>query len=124
MDSSVGNILTTHLGNDKAAVWGMLESNTIVLAELVELRGSDIHDAIIYVSEAQNLSVEAIKLIVQRAGDDVKVIIEGDDETQIDIKTDNGMKRLVEHLRGDEDLGFVQLQEVYRSRIAAKVDNM
>jgi len=69
-----------------------------------------------------------MKLIIQRAGDNCKVIMTGDDEAQVDLNEyegdNNGLKRAVEVFKGDSTFGTVTLQNVYRSKLAKIAEKM
>lgn len=76
----------------------------------------------IYISEAQNLDRAMIKLALQRIGKDCVCIIDGDSKTQVDdvhfSGNNNGMKRVSSIFRGNDIYGEVELQNIYRSKIA------
>ena len=80
-------------------------------------------NAAIYISEAQNLDIELMRLALQRIGEDSICIIDGDSETQVDMAlysgSNNGMKRVSKIFRGADFYGEVALHNIYRSRIAA-----
>lgn len=63
-----------------------------------------------------------MQLLVQRAGEVEKFVIEGDDKTQVDLSTyegrNNGLTRLSEVFRGHDLYGEVTLKNIYRSEIA------
>ena len=78
--------------------------------------------AAVYISEAQNLDIELMKLALQRIGDDSICILDGDSNTQVDSSLyagmNNGMRRVSEVFRGQDFYGEVTLQNIYRSQIA------
>ena len=79
-------------------------------------------------TEAQNTSTDLMKLILQRAGKNCKVIMTGDDKTQTDMSDyegdNNGLRRAVEVFRGTELFGTVTLQKIFRSPIAEIAEKM
>ena len=89
-----------------------------------DIRGYDTTGmkAAIYISEAQNLDIELMRLALQRVGDDSICIIDGDDKTQVDMSmyggTHNGMKRVSKVFRGQHFYGELELKNIYRSKIA------
>lgn len=94
-----------------------------------DLRGYDTGEqkTVIWIVESQNLTVPLLKLGLQRVTESAKVIIDGDDNAQVDrdiYENDNGMKRVSEVLRGNEIYGEVELQNVWRSRLAELVELM
>ena len=69
-----------------------------------------------------------MKLALQRIGEDSICIIEGDYKTQVDLVqysgSNNGMRRMSEIFRGQDFYGEVELQNIYRSRIADIAERM
>lgn len=123
LDSQIGNMLASKLG-DRIAVEDMIESGKLVLLPLSDIRGYDTTGmrAGIYISEAQNMNIDLMKLTLQRIGNDSICIIDGDEKTQVDDVSyageNNGMRRASEVFRGEDIYGEVTLQKVHRSRIA------
>lgn len=76
-----------------------------------DIRGYDTSGmkAGIYITEAQNLDISLLKLALQRAGDDCKFILDGDNNTQVDLSiyagNNNGLKRASEVFRGNDFYG-------------------
>ena len=74
------------------------------------------------------MDIALINLALQRIGDDSICIIDGDCDAQIDLPAfegnRNGMKRLSEVFRGHDLYGEVELQNIYRSRIASIAQEM
>lgn len=64
----------------------MMHDEELILLPMSDIRGYDTSGmrAGIYISEAQNLSVNLMKLALQRIGDDSICIIDGDCKTQVD----------------------------------------
>lgn len=89
-----------------------------------DIRGYDTTgmNAGIYISEAQNMDVELMRLALQRIGEDSICIIDGDFSHQVDSSlysgNNNGMKRASEVFRNNSIYGEVELQNIYRSKIA------
>ena len=77
---------------------------------------------ILWITEAQNTSVDLIKLCLSRMSSGAKAIIEGDYDSQLDNKafegSNNGLRRIITAFKGQKEFGYVQLQNVWRSRIA------
>ena len=113
---------------DEFEILRLINDGKLDILPFVDLKGFDTADkTIIWVLEAQNLTTELLKLGLQRIGEGSKVIIDGDFHQQIDkavYVTDNGMKRMSEVFRGDEMYGEIELQNIYRSRIAKLADTM
>lgn len=108
----------------------MINESTLLLLPMSDIRGFDTTGmrAGIYITEAQNLDVELMKLALQRIGDDCFCILDGDSETQVDLAIyagkNNGMRRVSEVFRGQDIYGEVTLPITHRSKIAAIADKM
>ena len=107
----------------------MIDDGTLLLVPTADCRGMDTTGmrAGVYFTEAQNSTVDMMKLMIQRVGEDSIVIFEGDDRTQVDMSSyaeNNGLKRLSEVFRGEDYYGEVTLMECYRSRMAARAELM
>lgn len=129
LDSSIGNILTSKMGS-KSAVEAMLLTEELMVLPASDIRGFDSSGmkAIIVLTEAQNWSRELMKLGIQRVGDDCKLIVEGDNSTQLDDDrykgSNNGMNIASQVFRGEPYYGEVELQNIYRSDIAERAELM
>ena len=128
MQNSIGSILTTKFG-DRFAVDMLIQQDKIRLISMADVRGMEVRDnEILYISEAQNTSIELLKLCLSRASSECKIIIEGDYDSQVDSYlfdgTSNGMKRAIEVLKGEEEFGYIHLPNIWRSKIAALVDKL
>ena len=124
LDSQIGNFLESKLGGSRIAVERLIEDEQIVLLPMSDIRGYDTTgmNAAIYITEAQNLDIELMKLALQRIGEDSICILDGDDKTQVDMSmyagSHNGMKRVSKIFRGANFYGEVTLQKIHRSKIA------
>ena len=89
-----------------------------------DIRGYDTSGmkAGVYITEAQNMDIELMKLALERVGDDCLMILDGDSDAQVDLAqyagVNNGMRRVSEVFRGENLYGEVTLRKVHRSRIA------
>ena len=123
LDSQIGNMLISKIGG-RVELERMIDEEQLLLLPFSDIRGYDTSGmkAGIYITEAQNLSKDLIKLALQRAGEDCIFIIDGDNKTQVDSDEfagrDNGMRRVSEIFRGTDVYGEVELQKIYRSKIA------
>ena len=79
-------------------------------------------NAAIYISEAQNLDIELMRLALQRIGEDSICILDGDSNAQVDLSMyagdNNGMRRVSKIFRGADFYGEVTLVNIHRSKIA------
>lgn len=129
LSSQLGTMLKSKFGSEHI-VKAYIEDGMIEIYPFTDLRGWDStsdKETVVLISEAQNLTTDLLKMGLQRISDDTKVIIDGDFEQQVDRDVyahDNGMKRASEVLRGTELFGEIELQAVYRSRLASIVDSM
>lgn len=128
MDSSIGNMLSSKLG-DKDYVQDLVKANKLEIIPLSDVRGWEATpNSIVLISEAQNFNISAMQLAIQRIPETCKLIIEGDNETQLDDKSfeglNNGMTRVSEIFKGQDYFGTVELQNIYRSQLARQADLM
>ena len=129
LDSQIGNLLSSKLG-DRTEVERMIEDGKLLLLPMSDIRGYDTSGmrAGIYISEAQNMDINLMKLALQRIGEDSICIIDGDPLTQVDDDSfaghNNGMRRASQVFRGTEIYGEVELKTIHRSRIASIAQNM
>ena len=81
LDSQIGNFLISKLG-DRYAVEKLINDGQLVLLPMSDIRGFDTTgmNAAIYITEAQNLDINLMKLALQRIGEDSICIIDGDDK--------------------------------------------
>lgn len=125
----MGHFLTGKLG-DISAVERLIAEGKLELVPTADCRGMDTSgkNAGIYFTEAQNTTVDMMKLILQRIGEDSVCIFEGDDKTQTDMAIyegdNNGLSRISEVFRGEPYYGEVTLQNCYRSAIAKRAELM
>ena len=122
MQNSIGQILTTKFG-DRYAVDLLLSQNKLKLVSMADCRGMEISDSeILWITESQNTSIDLIKLCLSRVSSGAKVFIEGDYLSQVDSNAfdgnNNGLKRMIDVFKGHEEFGYVQLQNVWRSKIS------
>lgn len=129
LDSQIGNFLISKLGN-RVQVERMIAEGTLMLLPMSDIRGFDTTgmNAGIYITEAQNLNVDLMKLALQRIGDDSICILDGDDNTQVDLpiyaNDANGLRRVSEVFRGSPFYGEVTLPICHRSKIAELAEKM
>ena len=129
MDSQIGNFLVSKLG-DRIAVERMIDDGVLVLLPMSDIRGYDTSGipSAVYITEAQNLDVDLMKLALQRIGEDSVCILDGDEDTQVDMSMyageNNGMRRVSKVFRGEDIYAEVELQNIYRSRIAELAEKM
>ena len=129
LDSQIGNFLASKFGSI-TEVEKMTDEGTLMILPASDIRGLDTSGmkAGVYVTEGQNTSIDMLKLMLQRIGEDSIVIIEGDDKCQVDMSeysgTNNGLRRMSQVFRGKNFYGEITLNTIYRSKIAAVADEM
>lgn len=108
----------------------MIDYGQLVLLPLADCRGYDTTGmrAGVYITEAQNMDRTLMKLALQRIGEDCICILDGDDQTQVDLQAyagdNNGMRRASKIFRGHDIYGEVKLNNIYRSKIASIAENI
>ena len=115
--------LADHLGGETGLEMQMVAGN-IEIEHLGYIRGRDIKNTIIYVSEAENLTKEHVQLLIGRVGIGSALWMNGD-FMQTDspvFRMNNGLLSAVQKLAGHEKFGYVQLQKTERSETAAMAD--
>jgi len=123
LDSQIGNFLISKLG-ERLMVEKLIADGQLILLPMSDIRGFDTSgmNAAVYITEAQNLDKELMKLALQRIGEDCICILDGDSDAQVDLNiyagNNNGMRRVSKVYRGVDFYGEVTLNNIYRSKIA------
>lgn len=115
--------LADHIGG-REALEMYIQKNQIEIEHLGFLRGRDIKNSIILCSEAEHLTRDHAKLILGRVGEGSILIFEGDCR-QIDAKAferDNGLKAVIDGLKGNRLFSYMHLSESVRSDTAKLAD--
>lgn len=129
LDSQIGNLLVSKFGG-RCEVERMIQEERLILLPMSDIRGYDTSGmrAGVYISEAQNMSINLMKLALQRIGEDSICIIDGDCKTQVDdiqfAGSNNGMKRASKVFRGEDVYGEITLQNIHRSKIGRIAEKM
>jgi predicted ribonuclease YlaK len=128
LDSQIGNFLVGKFGGIEA-IERLINEGKIELIPVSDCRGMDINvRAGVYVTEAQNTTIDTMQLILQRIGENCICIIEGDDRTQVDLdvykNNNNGLIKASKVFRGQSYYGEVTLKQCHRSRIAERAELM
>ena len=89
-----------------------LEEGTVQIAPLAYMRGRTLDNAFVILDEAQNTTLSQIKMFLTRMGRNARFIVTGD-VTQIDLpkRSDSGLVRTMEILRGVEGIGIVEFDK-------------
>jgi phosphate starvation-inducible PhoH-like protein len=108
------------LGRD---YYGKLFNESRIRYEPLEvMRGATFHDAYMILDEAQNCTLDQIKMFITRMGDNSKVLINGDIR-QTDIRKFSGLLDCIDRLEGVEGVGISRLyyEDIQRNGIIGRV---
>jgi phosphate starvation-inducible PhoH-like protein len=103
----------------------LIERNIIEIAPLAYMRGRTLNDAFVILDEAQNTTVEQMKMFLTRIGFNSTAVITGD-ITQIDLPhhQKSGLRHAIEVLRDVEDdisFSFFVADDVVRHPVVARI---
>jgi len=115
--------LADHLGGETGLDMQIMAGN-IEIEHLGYIRGRDLKNAIVYCSEAENLTKEHVQLLIGRIGSGSSLWLNGDfKQTDSAVyRMNNGLLSAVQKLAGHEKFGYVQLLKTERSETAAMAD--
>jgi phosphate starvation-inducible PhoH-like protein len=101
-----------------------MENNTIQIAPLAFMRGRTLNDAIIILDEAQNTTVQQIKMFLTRLGANAKMIVTGD-ITQIDLphSIQSGLVQAMEILERVPGIGSIKFEkkDIVRHKLVQRI---
>ena len=104
----------------------LIERQIIEIAPLAYMRGRTLNDSFIILDEAQNTTIEQMKMFLTRIGFNSKAVITGD-PSQIDLPkhVKSGLKHAVTVLKDVEQLGFTffESNDVVRHPVVAAIVN-
>ena len=85
----------------------LIERNVIEIAPLAFMRGRSLNESFVILDEAQNTSVEQMKMFLTRIGFGSRAVVTGD-ITQIDLPSDkkSGLKHAIQVLEGVKGVVF------------------
>jgi phosphate starvation-inducible PhoH-like protein len=110
------------LGFEKVAK--LIERNVIEIAPLAYMRGRTLNDSYVILDEAQNTTVEQMKMFLTRIGFGSVTVITGD-VSQVDLPRHvrSGLRHAVEVLRGVDGISFTFFtsRDVVRHPLVAKI---
>jgi phosphate starvation-inducible PhoH-like protein len=97
---------------DSERVEKLLEKNVIEIAPLAFMRGRTLNDCFVILDEAQNTTIEQMKMVLTRQGFNSKMVVTGD-QTQMDLPSGkkSGLLNAAEVLRGVEGIAFVAFDD-------------
>ena len=98
---------------DQEKVDKLLERNVIEVAPLAFMRGRTLSDAFIIMDEAQNTTIEQMKMFVTRLGNNSKAVITGDlTQTDLPNPKKSGLLDALRVLDGVEGIHFCHFEDV------------
>ena len=98
---------------DPQKVDKMLETNVIEVAPLAFMRGRTLNDAFIIMDEAQNTTIEQMKMFLTRMGNNSKAVITGDlTQTDLPNPKKSGLLDALNVLDGVEGIRFCHFEDV------------
>jgi phosphate starvation-inducible PhoH-like protein len=102
----------------------LIERNVIEVAPLAYMRGRTLNDSFVILDEAQNTTVEQMKMFLTRIGFGSVAVITGD-VTQVDLPrgTRSGLRHAVEVLKNVDGIGFAFFKagDVVRHPLVQKI---
>ena len=102
----------------------LMERGSIEIAPLAYMRGRTLSNAFIILDEAQNTTVEQMKMFLTRLGDGSKMVITGD-VTQVDLPEGkrSGLVQSTRILRGIEGIKIIALtaKDVVRNPLVMSI---
>ena len=102
----------------------LLDRGVIELAPLAFMRGRTLNEAFVILDEAQNTTVEQMKMFLTRIGYGSKVVVTGD-TSQADLPrgTVSGLSHAVHLLKGIDDIGVTRFVagDVVRHRLVQRI---
>jgi len=104
----------------------LIEKNVIEVAPLAFMRGRTLNEAFIILDEAQNTTIEQMKMFLTRIGFNSTAIITGD-ITQIDLPSGktSGLKHVINILNNEKGISFTffKSKDVVRHALVARILN-
>lgn len=101
-----------------------IENKIIQIAPLAFMRGRTLSDAVIILDEAQNTSVQQIKMFLTRLGMNAKMIVTGD-MTQIDLppSQQSGLKHALRVLKDVKGIGHIEFDkaDIVRHKLVQRI---
>ena len=112
------------LGFERVAKY--IERNVIEVAPLAFMRGRTLNESFVILDEAQNTTVEQMKMFLTRIGFSSTAVITGD-ITQIDLPRDkrSGLRHVIDILKNEDKISFTffKSKDVVRHPLVARILN-
>ena len=101
-----------------------LESRTIEIAPLAYMRGRTLNDSFVILDEAQNTTIEQMKMFLTRIGFGSVAVVTGDmTQTDLPKHVKSGLRDAIEVLRDVEGVSFTffEARDVVRHPLVARI---
>lgn len=102
----------------------LIERNVIEIAPLAFMRGRSLNESFVLLDEAQNTSIEQMKMFLTRIGFGSRAVVTGD-ITQIDLPSGqtSGLRNAIEVLRDVEGISFTYFtsKDVVRHELVRRI---
>ena len=118
--------MADHLGG-RDVLDDYIASGQIEPIHLGFLRGRDLRHSLIYCTEAQNLTVDQLKLLIGRVGEGSELWLDGDikqTDRKVFEENNNGLAAAIDKLKGEPLFAYVHLQKSERSLVAQLADKL
>jgi phosphate starvation-inducible PhoH-like protein len=110
------------MGFDRVAK--LIERNVIEVAPLAFMRGRSLNDSFIILDEAQNTTVEQMKMFLTRIGFGSRAVVTGDvTQTDLPVGKLSGLRHVLEVLRSVQGVGFqfFEARDVVRHPLVQRI---
>lgn len=107
---------------DLGTIREKVERGYIEVAPLAYMRGRTFNNCFIILDEAQNATLDQLKMVLTRLGENCKLVIDGD-PSQSDLSHKSGLNTLPNVLKNVEDVGIIRFDpsDIVRSKIVENV---
>lgn len=121
--ASFAGPLADHLGGESGLEY-WIKNGQVEVAHLGFIRGRDYKNAILLVSEAENLTKEHIQLLLGRVGEGSMLWLDGDlkQTDEAVFENNSGMRKAISALTGDSHFAYVYMPKTERSETAQLAD--
>jgi phosphate starvation-inducible PhoH-like protein len=112
------------LGFEQVAKY--IERNVIEVAPLAFMRGRTLNESFVILDEAQNTTVEQMKMFLTRIGFASTAVITGDiTQTDLPRGKDSGLRQVIDVLKEEDDISFTFFtsKDIVRHPLVAKILN-
>lgn len=121
--ASFAGPLADHLGGESGLEY-WIKNGQVEVAHLGFIRGRDYKNAILLVSEAENLTKEHIQLLLGRIGEGSMLWLDGDlkQTDEAVFENNSGMRKAISALTGNPHFAYVYMPKTERSETAQLAD--